>query len=84
MVICFTQPIQRVSDRLHSAVPALRSRPHLPMLLTLGRYNIRDGHALGLPQAIRAVNLGYYDLLMRIQCTAATAWCTMLYTLRKQ
>ena len=35
-----------------------------PLGLNLGTYNIRDSHGFGLPQEIRAVQLGNYGVMI--------------------
>ena len=60
MPLQFTQPIHHGLDPLHTTPP----QPKRPPGLNIGTYNIRDGRAYGLPQAIRAVQLGNYDFMV--------------------
>ena len=46
------------------APPTPRSSPPHPPWINLGTYNIQDGRGLGLHQAIQAVHLRNYDLML--------------------
>ena len=64
MPICFTHPLRHGSDQLHTVPPPLRRRPPHPLGINLGTYNIRDDCGFGLPQAIQAIQIGNYDLMV--------------------
>ena len=64
MSICFTELIWNCGDRLHLAAPPPRRQTPHPMRLNLGTYNIQDCGGFGLPQAIRAVERGNYNLML--------------------
>ena len=64
MVICFTQLIRHGSDRLHLAPPPPQSRPPRPMGFNTRTYNNQYSRVFGLPQFIRAINQGNYNLML--------------------
>ena len=64
IVICFTLPLPHFRDRLHTVPSPPRHNPLRPRRLKLGTYNIRDGQGFGLAQAIRAVQLGNFGVLI--------------------
>ena len=64
MPICFTLPLRHVSDRLHTAPPQPRRRLPHPLGINLGTYNIRDDCGFAPSQAIRAVQIGNYNLVL--------------------
>ena len=64
MNICFTCPILHCVDRLHTATMPLRRQLLLPWGLSLRTYNIRDGRGLGHTQAIWAVQLISFDVMI--------------------
>ena len=63
-IICFTQLNHHGGDRLHSAVPPPRRRPPRPQVLSIGDLNIRDGPGFEIEQAIRAVQIGGFNLMI--------------------
>ena len=64
MPILFNSPLCNGSNQIYVApLPPLR-RPPRPPVINLGMYNIRYGYGFGLPQAIRAVHFGNYDLML--------------------
>ena len=58
----------------------LQCRPPRPPGLNSGTYNIQDGRGLGLPQAIRDVQLGNYGLMLlnETKIMDATYWHKLL------
>ena len=64
MPIYFTHHIRRVRDLLNMVPPPLQLRPTYPPCLNHLMYNIRYGQGFILPQAIWAVQLGNYDLML--------------------
>ena len=64
ITICFTQQIVHGRDRLQMAsLPTLHKLPR-PWGLNLGVYNTHDCRCFGLAQAIWAVQLGNYYLMI--------------------
>jgi hypothetical protein len=57
--IQFTQPITHCNDPLHTQ-PVTKSPK--PPSITIGTYNIRDSQNSGLAAAVRAIQLGNYNL----------------------
>ena len=45
-----------------------RRRPTRFLSINLGMYNIWDGRVFASPQAIQAVQLGNYDLMLLVEC----------------
>ena len=62
MPISFTQPIFHGGDCLYLEALPMRSHIPLPQGLSIRTYNIRDSRGFGLAQAIRAVQIGIFDL----------------------
>ena len=63
MLLTFSQPRTHGANRLHMA-PPLRRCPPLPPGLSIGMLNVRDGQGFGLAQAIRAVDLRCFDVMI--------------------
>ena len=64
MTITFNWPIIHGGDHPHSAPPPPRRRKPCPQGLSIGIYNIRDGQGFRLAQAIRAVQVGGFNLMV--------------------
>ena len=64
MHICFNHSLHHGSDRPHTVMPPLRRRLSHPLGLNLGTHNIREDCGFGLPQAIRAMPIGNYELMV--------------------
>ena len=64
MQIHFTRPLCHGYDRIHALTSPLRRRSPCSHGLKLGMYNIQYGQGFGLPQALKAVQLGKYDLVL--------------------
>ena len=64
MAIRFTQPIRHGKDRLHTAL--LTPRRRLPKIwgLSIATFNICDNQGFRLEQAIQAVHIGGFDLMI--------------------
>ena len=58
------QPLSHGGVRFHTALPPPQRRPPQPPGLNLRTYNIRYSFILGLLQAIQAVNMGNYDVML--------------------
>ena len=65
--ICLTLPLYHVIDRLHTTVLYPWRQLPCPPGLSLRTYNILYGYGFGLPQAIRAVQIGNYDVILMIE-----------------
>ena len=64
MPITFYQTIHHGTNRQHTAPPPPRHRPSYPPGLAIRTLNIRDGRGFGLAQAIRALELSGFDLML--------------------
>ena len=64
MPICLSHPIRHVGDHLHMAPPPLRRRQPHPQGISLGTFNIRGGWDYGVTQAIWAVQVGRFDVML--------------------
>ena len=61
---CFTRPIHHGRYRFHLAPLTLRRRPPRPRRLSIGTFNIRNGWGFRITHAIRAVQIGGFDLMI--------------------
>ena len=67
MLIFLTRPISHDVDCLYMAPPPpLRHTLH-PRGLSLGTLNIHDGRGSGIAQAIMAVQIGVFDLMILME-----------------
>ena len=73
MPICFNLTLPLVSNRIHTTPLPPRHWTKLPPGINLRTYNIRDSHVIGLPQAIRAIQLGYYNLMLLMETNILNA-----------
>ena len=67
MPICITQLISHGRDWLHTAPTLPLWWPMRPRWLFLRTLNLRDGRGSGLAQAIRAVYIGVFDLMILME-----------------
>ena len=88
MPISFTLLIQHGANQLHLVLTLPRHRPPHPPGLTIGMLNIRYGRAFGIVQAVRAVELGRFDLMVLTGTNISTSvycwnWlgCDIVYSL---
>ena len=65
--ICFAHPLSHGINRLHMALPLPRHRTTCPPGLNLRMYNIRYGWSFRLLQAVRAVQIEKYDLMLLVE-----------------
>ena len=64
MPIFLTRLISYGGDRLHTSPPSPCRRTLHPWGLSIGTLNIRNGQGYGLMQAIRAVQIDGFDLMI--------------------
>ena len=71
MPICITRPVRNGRDCLHTVPPPPRQWVLKPRGLFIGALNIRDGWVFGIAQAIWAVYINGFDLMIRIDTKIA-------------